>query len=215
MPSSAATFFAGRGYDRAVDAEAEIGRHLTAGEHAAAAARVIESYGAEVLGFLVSELGSHDDAGEAFQQACEDLWVGIARFERRSSVRTWFYVLARHAAARLRRSPHRRAERRVRISQVSDLATRVRTATPAYLRTDVKDGFAAIRDALSSDDRTLLVLRVDRNLSWNDIAAVMAGADDAGEAGRARPAARLRKRFQLVKAEIRSRARAAGLVLDD
>jgi len=175
-----------------------------------AATRAVEGYGPEVLGFLVTLLRDENSANEVFSQTCEDLWKGLDRFEGRSSLRTWFYVLARHAAARFRRAPHRRAGRRVGLSEVSEIAERVRSQTLAHLRTDVKDGFAAIRDALSEDDRALLVLRVDRGLSWNDIARVF--LLDNQEATVEQVAMKLRKRFERLKVEIRDRAREAGLV---
>jgi RNA polymerase sigma-70 factor (ECF subfamily) len=164
----------------------------------------------------VALLGDHTDARDAFAQASEDLWRGIARFERRSSLRTWYYILARNAASRLRRSPHHRYGRHTPISQISDLVDCVRSTTARYLRTDLKNGFTAIREALDPDDRSLLVLRVDRNLSWSDIARIMAPDDETDtDAKRVRVAARLRKRFQLIKDEIRRRARVEGLVPED
>ena len=72
---------------------------------------------------------------------------------------------------------------------------------------------AAIRAALDDDERALLVLRVDRQMSWNDVARVMASDDDGDSDGQlAKVAARLRKRFQSVKETIRKRAIATGLI---
>jgi len=197
-----------------MDLEEQIAALLGAGDLRAAATLCVEAYGPEVLGFLVTLLRSEDDASEAFAQACEDLWRGLARFERRCPLRTWFYTLARHSASRLRRSPQRRPGRRVTLEEASEVAERVRSRTLPHLRTDVKDRFATIRDALEEDDRALLVLRVDRGLSWNDIARVYS-EDGASDPTLARVAARLRKRFQSVKDEIRSRARQAGLWPDE
>jgi RNA polymerase sigma-70 factor (ECF subfamily) len=121
------------------------------------------------------------------------------------------YTLARNAAARFRRSPHRRPSRNVGLSGIDAVVDRARTATPAYLRTDARNGIAAIRDALPQDDRALLVLRIDRDMSWKDIARVFSAADDSEEAV-IRECARLRKRFQIVKDEIRARAKEAGLL---
>jgi RNA polymerase sigma-70 factor (ECF subfamily) len=188
-----------------VDLEARIEAALVASDLRAAATLAIEGYGPEVLGFLVVLLRDEDDAREVFAQACQDLWVGLPGFERRATMRTWMYTLARHAAARLLRSAHRR--RKVGLSEVSDLVARVRTATASYARSEAKAGLAAIRDALDEDDRTLLVLRVDRNMAWNEIATIMLGDEDV-----TRAAARLRKRYQHLKEELRARAKAAGIV---
>ena len=126
-------------------------------------------------------------------------------------MKTWFYTLARHAASRLRRSSGRR--RHATLSEITDVADRVRSRTRPHLKTEIKHGFAAIRDALDEIDRMLLVLRVDRAMSWNDVARVMANEDDGdSEEALARVAARLRKRFQAVKETIRKRAIASGLI---
>ena len=92
-------------------------------------------------------------------------------------------------------------------SQLDDVCARVRTRTEPRLRTEVKDGFRALRDVLEPDDRELLVLRVDRGLAWEDVARVML-AELRTEC------ARLRKRYQLLKDDLRRRAREAGLVGD-
>jgi hypothetical protein len=51
-------------------------------------------------------------------------------------------------------------------------------------------------------------------MSWNDIARVL-NPDDQSPDTVAKAAARLRKRFQFVKEEIRARAREAGLMPDE
>jgi hypothetical protein len=66
---------------------------------------------------------------------------------------------------------------------------------------------------LDDVDRALLVLRVDRRMSWTDIAQVMSGGD-CTEAELIRASARLRQRFRTIKETIRKRARELGL-LDD
>ncbi len=180
------------------------------GDRRGAAQACVETYGAEVLGYLVRALGNEDDASEAFSQACEDLWLHFDRFEGSCSVRTWFYTLARHAACRLLRAP-RRTHRHLDESVLADRVEAVRSSTLPYLRTTLRDGIRAIRDTLSMEDRTLLVLRVDRGMSWAEVARVFGGID-ADPATLAALQVRLRKRFQLVKEQIRRRAEEARLV---
>ena len=194
--------------------EDEIQSLRDAGRLRDAATKAVEGYGPEVLGFLVTLLRDENSANEVFSQTCEDLWKGLDRFEGRSSLRTWFYVLARHAAARFRRAPHRRPGRRAGLSEVSEIAERVRSRTQPHLRTEVKDRFAAIRNALPEDDRALLVLRVDRKLSWSEIAHVFSANAEPDETV-AQVATKLRKRFERLKGEIRERAREAGLVPEE
>jgi len=90
----------------------------------------------------------------------------------------------------------------------------VRTRTEPWLRTEIKDKFRALRDALDPDDRELLVLRVDRGLSWEDVVRVMLGAEAPDDAAVRTESARLRKRYQHLKDELRRRAIEAGLVGD-
>jgi RNA polymerase sigma-70 factor (ECF subfamily) len=192
--------------------EVEIEDLIRRGQFDPAATRLLEIYGPELVGFLVHAMRNEADAAEVFSQTVEDLWKGLPKFAFRCSLRTWLYVLGRHALARYRRSPWQRRGGESRIQSLADL---VRTRTQPWLRTDVKDRFHSLREALDEDDRTLLVLRVDRELPWEDIARVMLGDDASDDDTVAREAARLRKRFQLLKGDLRRRAREAGLLDDD
>jgi len=193
--------------------EAELRALLEARDLAGTATRALALYGPELYGFLINLLGAESDAAEVFAQLAEDLWRGLGTFGGRCSVRTWMYLLARHAAARFRRSPWQRATGNS--SRLDSVVAEARSRTQPWLRTDVKDKWRALRESLDPDDRTLLVLRVDRDLDWNDIALVMLSHDEAADAEVRREAARLRKRYHLLKDELRERARAAGLIDTD
>jgi RNA polymerase sigma-70 factor (ECF subfamily) len=174
-----------------------------------AATLAIREYGPEVLGFLVAVLRSNEEAAEVFAQFCEDLWAGLPRFRWESSMRTWAYALARHAAFAFRRDPLRR--RGVALSdhpEVGEIEARARTATATYLRSDAKSRVARLRASLEPDDQTLLILRIDRQMSWNDIAVVMGGDDDVEVS---RCAATLRKRFERVKDRLRVALASEGM----
>jgi RNA polymerase sigma-70 factor (ECF subfamily) len=174
-----------------------------------AATRALEEYGAELYGFLITLVGNEPDAAEVFSQLCEDFWRGLPAFGCACSVRTWLYVLARHAAARFHRSPWNRPGRRHGDSFIETLAERTRSRTQPWLRTEVKDRFSALRESLDPDDRSLLVLRIDRQLAWQDVARVTLGCEAPDALRLARETDRLCKRFQLLKEELRERARAA------
>lgn len=173
---------------------------------AEAATRTLRAYGPEVLGFLVAVLRDERDAGEVYARACADLWSGLPRFRWESSMRTWLYTLARNAAHAHRRDPHRR--RRVALDdhpEVQDIPARDRTATAPYLQSESKLRVRRLRESLSPDDQMLLILRIDRDMSWNDIARVMGDGDDL-----VRAAAALRKRFERVKERLRTLADVAS-----
>jgi RNA polymerase sigma-70 factor (ECF subfamily) len=194
------------------DVEAELGSLIRQRALDRAATRAIECYGPELLGFLINVLGSEADAAEVFSQMSEDLWRGLPAFATQCSVRTWLYVLARHAAARFRRSPWNRRARRTGDAEFDALVESARTNTQPWRRTDVKDRWRTLRESLDDDDRSLLVLRVDRALEWRDIARVTLGSEAPDAPALALETARLRKRFQLLKQELRRRAREAGLL---
>jgi RNA polymerase sigma-70 factor (ECF subfamily) len=165
-----------------------------------------------VLGYLVTFQRDHDAAGDAFSIFSERLWETLPSFEWRCSIRTWCYRLARNAAIDVQRGNGRRRE--VGLSsapEVALLAAKTRTETLSALRTAKRTALEGLRDELSEEDRTMLVLRVDRDLDWREIAVVMDSARDAEDAEVTREAARLRKRFQLVKDRLRALARERGI----
>ena len=185
-------------------------------DFAGAATTIVRGYGAEIYGFLLGRTRDETAATDAFSMFTEDLWRGLPGFEGRASVRVWAYTLARHAAIRQQAAPHRRRDRNVPLTEIdalSKLADRVRTETSPYLRTELKTKLAELRARLSDDERTLLILRVDRGLEWVDVARVFfperaGNADDELRS----EAARLRKRFQQIKTRIRRMAKEAGLI---
>ena len=186
--------------------ECDIRSLRRAGRMHQAAERGIRAYGPEIMGFLVTVLRSDADACEVFSQASEDLWRGFARFEERSSFRTWYYAIARNAAIRYRRTRRRAQAGRAPLSEADALAAARRSTTVVHLRSESRDRFAAVRDALEDDDRMLLVLRIDRGMAWNDIARIFSPEEASPDAIATR-ASGLRKRYQLLKDEIRTRMR--------
>jgi RNA polymerase sigma-70 factor (ECF subfamily) len=189
---------------------------LTAGNGRGAAHQAIELYGGEVLGFLHAVARDDDLANEAFSVFSEDLLRGLPSFRWDASLRTWCYALARNALHRLRRDPRRRARHNVALSgqgaDISAIVEQVRTATMPFLKTEIKDELRRLREALDPDDHALLVLRIDRKMSWKDIARALPG-DDGQELDRR--AATLRKRFERAKTMLREMATQRGLLSVD
>jgi RNA polymerase sigma-70 factor, ECF subfamily len=181
-----------------------------AGDHDEATTAALRMYGVELLGFLRALANSHDLASEAFAELGEDLWKGLPRFRWESSLRSWLYSLARNALAQLRRDPRRRAERNLPLSIAPEMAAVVRTVTLEIQRTEVKDEFRVLREQLDPEEHEILLLRLDRGLSWKDIARILGGAEDVDNLdGRA---AALRKRFERAKERLRKLAIEHGLI---
>jgi RNA polymerase sigma-70 factor, ECF subfamily len=197
--------------------ERDIRRHRDEGEFQRAAAIAIEGYGPEIFGFLVTFHREEDAAAEVFSRFTERLWRGLPGFEWQCSFRTWAYAIARNVSLTYRRETRRRAKLQVPLSDRSALSAveqKVRSQTLSYLRTQRKTRIAALREALSAEDQALLVLRVDKQLAWNDLARVMHAEDGPplGAATMKREVARLRKRFQLIKDKLYELGRREGLV---
>ena len=182
--------------------ERAVRERCEAGELNVATTLAIESYGPEILGFILALLRDEDDAREVFATFCEDLWRGVSAFRWSCSLRTWAYTLARHAVARFQRDRTRRANRHVPLShapEISQVVMQVTASTPWYQKTEPRSRVARLRKSLSTDEHALLILRNDRELAWPDIARVLD-----------RDAAVLRKRYQRLLGRLRELYRAAG-----
>ena len=178
---------------------------------ALAVAAVVRGYGPELRAYLVAVARSETDGADAFSEMIVDVWRGLPAFRWESGLRTWCYTLARHALARVQRAPVRRRQVALTEEDLAALVAEVRTATATASRTDVKDAVRALRDELTADEQSILILRVDRNLPWRDVACILADEDQPSDAVLVRRVAALRKRFEAIKATLRDKARTAGL----
>lgn len=186
---------------------------LAAGDVPRAVTEALHVLGPDVLGFLSRGLGNDADADEVFAVVGERLWRSLATFKWRCSLRTWVHVLARNESQRFRRGARRHVQGRVPISQLAEVIAAVRTETCSRQRSAQEQAVSRLRDELPDEDRELLVLRVDRELSWDDIAlAFSEDPEHCSDEERKREAARLRKRFQILKKRLAERARDEGLL---
>lgn len=187
------------------------------GDYAAVTDIVFSAYGSELYSFLLAQFrGQASIADDVFSAFSEDYWRGLPGFEWRCSIRAWCYKLARSASSRYRRSPHNRRERQVPLSEAGELevlVARTRTNTQVHLRSEVKDKFRELREALSRDEQDLLVLRVDRALPWRDVVHAMFDEQDVTDEQQCRRLeTALRQRFSEVKKRLRRLAKARGLL---
>lgn len=184
--------------------ENAIHQHAEVEQFEKAATAAIEHYGPELLGYLHAMAPSPTEADELFSELCEKIWKSLPGFRWASSFRTWSYTIARNLIRdrhRARRGPEGRVVGLGDASEVSRLAQQVKSTTAVYLKTESKTKLQQIRDAMDPDDRTLLILRVDRKLAWRDIAVIMAEGDE--ETDVTKLTARLRKRFERLKEKLR------------
>jgi RNA polymerase sigma-70 factor (ECF subfamily) len=186
--------------------EDRAGALLEAGDLAAAAEAVVRDYGPQILGYLTSVLRNESDAADVFSQFTEDLWRGLPGFRRECPLRVWAYKVAWHAAARHLRDPFRARGRRLETTELSRVADEVRSSVMLGRAVARRRGIDRLRETLAPDEQTLLVLRLDRGLSWREVATVLA------EDGTAVDEPALRKRFERLKERLAAMARDEGLL---
>jgi RNA polymerase sigma-70 factor (ECF subfamily) len=198
--------------------DAELRELLQNGELDLACRSILETFGGEVMRFFVNRARDPELASEAFAMFSEDIWRGLPGFVFRSSARTWTFSVAYHALLRAARCSSRHS-RGMSLSDVQSqpARTQTRTATPPYLQSDAKQRLLELRGRLSEEDQALLDLRVIRRFSWKDIARIRLHAIPEPEPEPIdvrREAARLRKRFELLRRRLRDMARADGILRD-
>ncbi len=193
-------------------------RELTvAGDYDGAATLFIEKDGGDILKFLAGRLGNPSDAAEVFSIFAEAFWRGFPGFQWRSSLRTWAYTLARNAAYGFLHDPQRKRLQLTTIashkSRFARAVTQLGAATETYLRSEVKRQVRDLYKKLSYDDQCLLYLRIDQQMSWQEIATVISGqGEQMEEAENKRWANRLRQRFHVVKQRLKELAEEEGLI---
>jgi len=214
--------------------EERIAAALRRRELDAAVTETMKGYGPQILGYLRAVIRDPEDAAEVFSQFAEDVWRGLPGFRGECSVRVWAYKIAWHAASRFGRDPYRRRRDRLATSMASRLAESLLSSSNQNLERRSAE-VERLREHLSSEEQSLLILRVDRQLSWREVAEVLAaegeeGDGDDGPGGDGRPGpggwgspspaaedgapdeATLRKRFERLKGKLARLAREEGLL---
>ena len=184
--------------------EEQIKATLAGGDHRAAATEALRAYGPKILGYLQAVLRDEADAADAFSIFAEHLWRGLPTWRGQSSLKTWAFKLAWNAALNLKDEAWRRRGRRFKTGEASRLAEEIRTRTGLRVERQ-RQALDGLRAELTEEEQTLLVLRIDQQLAWEEIAEVMA-VDDAPV-----DSAALRKRFERLKERLAKLAREQGL----
>jgi len=184
--------------------EARVQELLATGDAHGAATEAMRGLGPKILGYLRSILRDENDAGDAFSAFAENLWRGIGTYRGEASFRTWAFKIAWHAALNVRNEAWNRLGRRFETGEASRLAEEIRTKTGVREERQ-RTALELLREELTAEEQTLLVLRIDQQLPWEDVAEVLTSDGAAPE-----PAA-LRKRFERLKDRLGRLARERGL----
>lgn len=183
---------------------------LQSRDYDAALTLTIRGYGPELLGWMEAQLRDAGQAREAFAWFAEDLWHSLRAFRGECSIRTWAYAVARNSVNRFRQRGAAVPFEGVVLSAVSRASVlMVAPLTPdsRLAKEQRLDLVERLRGELDEDDQALLTLRIDKGLNWREVAIVLTFVGQVpGEEELTREEARLRKRFQLVKARLRKLA---------
>jgi len=187
--------------------DARIREHHTRGDCDTAATLIIRGYGRAVNTFLASRVRSPVVVSEIFSLFCEQLWRGLPAVRWRSSVRGWVFVLARNAMYQYLSSLRNFRARYVPLLEEPPVVEEFEF--PSGARPDhetAEEQLQLLCTELSEQDTRLLTMRARLALPWEEIARSMVDASASNsEAAVRREAARLRKRFQLIKDRLRRR----------
>jgi RNA polymerase sigma-70 factor (ECF subfamily) len=129
------------------------------------------------------------DAEDLMQDTFLAALEGMGRFEGRSSVRTWLGAILVRQASRRRRYHRLRA---TEVLEEGDATVTVAPGTRNEQRLDVQ----AMLDTLSSEHRTVLVLRELQGMSYDEIADALSIPRGTVESRLFRARNMLRERFQ-------------------
>lgn len=192
--------------------EQDIRRLAADGKHDQAVQLALEKYGPGLRKWVESLTGAAA-ADEVYAVFNEDLWKGFARFRWESSFQTWAYRLARNAAYRQLKA--RQREVLLGDSALMNVPHDAPSRTVPWLRSALQSGFSKLREQLNAEDQLLILLRVEREMSWLDIAQILnASEDDLDPALLKRRAGQLRQHFKRLRERLRAIAGEQGL-LDD
>ena len=134
-------------------------------------AHLVTAYETSVYRLALRMCGNAHDAEEAAQEAFVSAWKGLPSFRGESKFSSWLYQLTTNACLDLlrREKRHRAAVPLDEQAELSSEDTPQRAAENAELR----DVLQAALQELSDDHRQIFLLRQMRQLSYDEIGALL------------------------------------------
>lgn len=191
--------------------ELEIKTNHESGDLHFAADKALKLYGSEISAWLIRRYENNDTAVEMYSEFSLYFWQWFPTFAWESSLRTWMYSIARSVCySNLPRHHYPLSQVPKDISAlIVNQCERIST----YKCFGAEDACQKLSDrVLTKEDRDLLIWRIDRQMSWQDIARILSDAPYLDEEECRNKATALRVRFNRIKKKLRSAAEKEGLV---
>lgn len=176
--------------------------HLHHDRPAEAIELILQRLGGELYGYVLGITRDPDVAADAFQTFSLRAWKSLPSYRQEGSLRGWLYTVARNAAYRTLEDTHRRRADAFGTGEQEQLPAKwTRTATAQWQKTSEKNRLWSVIDTFPPEDREVLILRLGRKMTWNQIAEIIEPCDDKIQ--QRRYAATLRKKFERLKKKLR------------
>lgn len=143
---------------------------------------LVDRHGASLYRYVHGLLGNAQDAEDCVQEVVLSAWRAFPSFRGDASVRTWFYVLARHQAHKQRAAarPPFPASGSLPALDVHEVAEQVRDTRPGpgeeNLEAALLAALAATLRLLPERQRTAWILREVEGLSYSEIGDVLSAS---------------------------------------
>lgn len=153
-------------------AEAAILQHLDRGDARAALHELDRAYGRRIHRYIRQMVGRDDVADDVFQTTLVQAYRDLGSFERRSTLRTWVYAIARHRCLDALKAERRRQRRLALVDQVpeveADHAEHEQPVDEAALLSSLGDCI----DKLAPHVRMAVLLRYQEGFSYDELARI-------------------------------------------
>jgi RNA polymerase sigma-70 factor (ECF subfamily) len=165
-------------------------------------AQLVERHLSSVYRFCIRYLGNSDDADDAAQITFFKAWKSIKKFDTEKSFTTWIFTLARnscidsmrkHSAIPFRHLGGGTSADKYDAAFEDSLVDQGELPDELFMRHEASEEIARALGSLSSEDRSLLSLHYEENVSFEEIAHILGIPSSSVRSRHRRAIAQLRK----------------------
>ena len=164
-----------------------------------------DGHGHHIYAWLRGVMKDDHDADEVFNEFFLAVFEDIGSYRGDGPLKSWLYRVARNTAHTFWRNRNQRRE--VPLGVDDEVIQKARTSTKEWKKSTVKDAFQLLRLELSEEEQTLLILRVDRDMDWEDVARVFIDVNESTPSDALpKEVNRLKQQFSRVKKKLKKLA---------